>query len=171
MTPSSSHQPVTVRLMNADDVPTVAHWVATVPLWQRYGLTTPKAQSLLTTGLAQGDLLLVADVPLADGRAGGVAWCMPQGAFGRSPYLRLLGVRADLAGQGVGGVLLETLERRLVETADALFLLVSDFNTAAQAFYRRHGYMQAGAIASYVLPEVTELIFWKKLSSAQEQPL
>ena len=42
--------------------------------------------------------------------------------------------------------------------------LVSDFNTDAQHFYERHGYVRAGALAGLVLPDVTELIYWKRLS-------
>ena len=44
-----------------------------------------------------------------------------------------------------------------------LFLLTSDFNEGAQRFYRRMGYTQIGAIPSYVVPDVTELIFRKQL--------
>ena len=46
-----------------------------------------------------------------------------------------------------------------------VFLLVSDFNTTAQAFYRRLGYEQVGAIPGYVVPGITELIFRKRASS------
>ena len=166
MTSSGSRQPIAIRALRTDDIPTVALWVADMPLWQRYGLTTARARRLLSGGLAADDVLLVADVPAPEGTACGLAWCLPRGAFGRSPYLRLLGVRADFSGRGIGGALLEALEHRLAGAAGELFLLVSDFNVAAQAFYRRHGYTQIGAIADYVLPQVAELIFWKRLSPA-----
>ncbi len=83
------------------------------------------------------------------------------GAFGRSDYLRLIGVRADCAGQGIGAALLSEVEARA--TSRDLLLLVSDFNEGAQRFYRRMGYEQIGAIPGYVLPDVTELIFRKRL--------
>jgi hypothetical protein len=44
-----------------------------------------------------------------------------------------------------------------------LFLLVADFNTDAQQFYQRRGYEQVGAIPAYVLPDVTELIYRKRV--------
>jgi ribosomal protein S18 acetylase RimI-like enzyme len=44
-----------------------------------------------------------------------------------------------------------------------VFLLTSDFNEDAQAFYRRLGYQQVGAIPDYVVPGITELIFYKRL--------
>ena len=166
MAPPGSHPPAAIRAMDTGDIPTIARWVAATPLWRRYGLTVSEVGALLERGLAGGDLLLVADAPAPDGKAGGLAWCLERGAFGRSPYLRLLGVRADLAGHGIGSALLDALERRLAGSAGELFLLVADFNAAAQRFYRRRGYVQAGAIDGYVLPGVTELLFWKRLPPA-----
>ena len=65
----------------------------------------------------------------------GFAWCLPEGAFGRSFYLRLLGVRADLTGRGVGAELLAAVESQAFESNSDMFLLVSDFNQAAHRFF------------------------------------
>ncbi len=150
----------TIRPMKESDIPLLAAWMVETPLWQRYGMTTAQATAGFENGLARGDWLMTAD---ADAAACGFAWAMPKGTFGRSPYLRLIGVRADRAGGGIGAALLREIERRSVETANELFLLVSDFNEPAQRFYRQHGYVQIGAIAGYVVPEITELIFRKRL--------
>jgi ribosomal protein S18 acetylase RimI-like enzyme len=85
------------------------------------------------------------------------------GAFSRSPYLRLIGVHPDHSGAGVGSALIAQAEAEVRPTNHELFLLVSDFNTDAQRFYQRNGYEQVGAIPGYVVPDVTELIFWKRL--------
>lgn len=151
---------MSLRPMQESDLAGLAAWMVETPLWQRYGLTAERAVSSFRRGLAQGDWLIVAE---ADGTACGFAWVIPGGAFGRSPYLRLIGVRADKAGAGVGALLLTEMERRTAESADDLFLLVSDFNEAAQGFYRRQGYIQIGSIPGYVLPDVTELIFRKRV--------
>jgi ribosomal protein S18 acetylase RimI-like enzyme len=93
----------------------------------------------------------------------GFAWAIPRGTFGRNPYLRLIGVRGEFAGRGIGARLLGEIERKAAEASSDLFLLVSDFNEGGQRFYKRQGYEQIGAIPGYVLPEVTELIFRKRL--------
>lgn len=157
--------PIRLRPLRQDDLPELAAWLPEVPLWRRYQLTAAGLEGQLQAALAAGDLLLVAD---AGGfRAGGLAWCVPRGMFGRSPYLRLFGVRPELAGQGVGGRLLAGLERALGPESD-LFLLVAEFNAAAQRFYERRGFARVGEIPGYVLPEVAELLYRKRLTPAAD---
>jgi ribosomal protein S18 acetylase RimI-like enzyme len=148
-----------IRLMTENDIPLLSAWMVELPLMKRYNLTVARAAANFETGMARGDWLVTAD---GESAACGFAWGMPRGAFGRSPYLRLIGVRADAAGKGVGAALLGEIERRGAEEADDLFLLVSDFNQDAQRFYRRHGYEQVGALPDYVLSNVSELIFRKR---------
>ncbi|MBK9745169.1 MAG: GNAT family N-acetyltransferase [Chloroflexi bacterium] len=146
-----------IRPLNAEDVTVVAAWVVTIPLWQRYGASADVLAQRLLMAL-DTDLILTADT---DDQAVGLAWCVPTGGFGRSAYLRMLGVRPDQAGGGVGAALLSALEATLA--SHDLFLLTSDFNVDAQRFYQRQGYEQIGAIPGYVLPDVTELIYRKRL--------
>ncbi|MBN8635922.1 MAG: GNAT family N-acetyltransferase [Anaerolineae bacterium] len=146
-----------IRPLNAEDVTVVAAWVVTIPLWQRYGASTDVLAQRLLMAL-DTDLILTADT---DDQAVGLAWCVPKGGFGRSAYLRMLGVRPDQAGAGVGAALLSALEATVA--SHDLFLLTSDFNVDAQRFYQRQGYEQIGAIPGYVLPDVTELIYRKRL--------
>lgn len=150
-----------IRAMTLDDAPLLAAWMVETPLWQRYQLTADRAVENFKAGLARGDWLFTADSELP---ACGFAWVLPGGAFGRSPYLRLIGVHPQMIGAGIGAKLLHTVEQRTLEIAQDLFLLVSDFNLEAQRFYQRQGYTQIGAIPGYVLPDVTELIFRKRLS-------
>lgn len=146
-----------IRPLNAEDVTVVAAWVVTIPLWQRYGASAEVLAQRLLMAL-DTDLILTADT---DDQAVGLAWCVPQGGFGRSAYLKMLGVRPDQAGTGVGAALLSALEATVA--SHDLFLLTSDFNVDAQRFYQRQGYEQIGAIPGYVLPDVTELIYRKRL--------
>lgn len=153
---------ILIRPMQLDDIPTVVDWMVQTPLWQRYGLTQAGATVMLELALAEGDWLLTADI--GEHRSIALAWCVPDGGFSRSPYLRLIGVRPDRSGVGIGGALLRTIEAQATEaSADHLLLLVSDFNEPAQYFYRRLGYAQVGALPGYVLPDVAELIYYKRL--------
>ena len=151
-----------IRLMQPEDIPAIAHWMVELPLWQRYHVTEVGAIAQFSEALRGDDLLLVTGEP----DPVGFAWCLRNGAFGRSDYLRLIGVRADCEGQGIGAALLTEVEAR-AQSRD-LFLLTSDFNEGAQRFYRRMGYEQIGAIPGYVVADVTELIFRKRLRGNDE---
>lgn len=151
-----------VRSMTPDDIPTVAAWMVETPLWQRYHLTIERARQNFEKAFERNEVLLVADIG-TDNIGCGFAWCLPQGGFGRSMYLRLIGVRQDRARAGIGAALLKGAEEAALKVGHELFLLVSDFNLDAQRFYQRQGYTQIGAIPGYVLPDVTELLYWKQL--------
>lgn len=153
-----------VRSMQPEEIPIVSRWLITLPLMQRYHLTEASAQRMFEQGFSREDHLMVVDGEHAT--ACGFAWVTPQGVFGRSAYLRLIGVRPDFASQGLGSLLLEEAEQFAFDAGRDFFLLVSDFNVQAQNFYRRHGFKQIGAIPGYVLPDVTELIFWKPYLTA-----
>lgn len=153
---------ISIRNLIPADIPVIAAWLPDLPLMVRYGMSAERTRQNLSAALATGDLLLTADS--GDLQACGLAWCMPRGMFGRSPYLRLLAVRAGLSGGGIGSALLQALEERLIGQHNWLFLLVTEDNVAAQRFYARHGYGQIGAISGYVLPEVVECLFAKRLT-------
>ncbi len=149
-----------IRSMLAEDVPTLARLMASDPLWQRYGVTDASAAQRLRAGLAQGATIAVAEV---DGNMAGFIWYVARGAFDRSGYIELIGVQPHMRGRGVGRALMGAAEAELFAHASDVFLLVSDFNHAAQAFYRRLGYEQVGAIPGYVVTGVAELVFRKRL--------
>jgi ribosomal protein S18 acetylase RimI-like enzyme len=149
---------LTIRPMNLDDAPAVAAIMAGNVLWQRYGVTVDSAARRLQRGLAAGATLAVAEV---DGDVAGFVWWVAEGAFQRSGYIMLLGVAPGMHGQGIGRALLAHAEAALFAASSSIVLLVSDFNVEAQRFYQRHGYTQAGALPDYVLPGVSELIYYK----------
>lgn len=158
---------VSFRPMTHKDAELLAGWIPQVPLWQRYGLTSERAFSLLLGGLDAGDVLPVA-VLEGEWIPAGFAWVLPRGAFGRSPYLRWFGIRPGLHGQGLGSALLAHVELLAAEHGRELFLLAADFNIEAQRFYIRHGYVQAGTLPDYVVPGVAELLYFKRLEARAE---
>ena len=147
-----------IRPMRADDVLALARLMMTDPLWQRYDVTETSAARRLRDGIAEGAAIAVAEV---NGVPAGFIWHVARGAFDRSGYIKLIGVRPEARRQGVGRALMEHAEAALFARSADVFLLVSDFNHAGQAFYRRLGYEQIGAIPDYVVPGVAELVFRK----------
>lgn len=147
-----------LRPMVLADVPAVAAIMAGSALWQRYGVTVESASLRLQRGLATNATITVAEVA---GRVAGFVWSVSEGAFQRSGYIMLFAVAPGMHGQGIGRALLSHAEAALFAVSSSIMLLVSDFNDEAQRFYRRCGYAQVGALPDYVLPGVSELIYYK----------
>ena len=149
-----------VRHAVAADLAPLAAGLAGLDLMKRYGRDEPKLAADLAQALARGDGLLLA---VEAGRPVGMAWFLKQGTFGLGGYLKLMAVLPSAQSRGVGAGLLTVFEARLAETAAHGFLLCSDFNASAQAFYERHGWSRVGSLPGLVLPDVAELIYWKRL--------
>jgi len=157
---TSKTRPGTLRIrkLREQDILTCAKLVAAIPLWQRYRYDELRCARDLRAALKRRDRLTVA---LWEGTIAGLAWVLPQGGFGRIPYLKLLGVRTEARNLGVGAALLRAAERE-----GDLLLLVSDFNRRAQRFYAAMDYRRIGSIPDLVLPGVTEIILLKRAAAA-----
>lgn len=148
-------------LADADVAPLAAE-LARLPLMQRYRRTAEALTADLAAGLARGDGLL-AWRDAAAGAARGLAWFLPGGTLGLGGYLRLLAVVPAAQKRGAGGELLAAFERGVAAVSRHAFLLVSDFNTAAQRFYLGRGYREVGRLPALLVADVDELILWKRL--------
>jgi ribosomal protein S18 acetylase RimI-like enzyme len=148
-----------IRPMVSGDVPALARLMAGDALWQRYGVTEESAARRLRAGFTSDATIAVAEI---DGELVGFVWYVERGAFNRSGYILLIGVWGDMRGVGVGRALMAHAEAALFAQAADIFLLVSDFNAAAQAFYKRLGYERVGTISGYIAPDINELIFRKR---------
>ena len=147
---------IKVRAMQANDISSLVDWILETPLWQRYKLSKEALSKNFQTALKTNDQIVVA---VNAEQICGFAWLQPKGFLSRSPYLKMIGVKEDCQAMGIGQKLIKFLEQDKTE----LFLLTSDFNTAAQKFYKKLGYCQIGKIPNYILDDVDELIFYKKL--------
>ena len=133
-------------------------------LWQRYGVSYEKALARFSSADPARDIILIAEI---DGTPVGFCWYVPKGAFNRCGYIQLIGVAPDKQRQGIGEAMLEEAETLCSAESREMFLTVSDFNASAQDFYHRMGYEQAGALPGFVLPDITELIYRKRLGDPQ----
>lgn len=149
-----------LRPATAADLPPLAAGLARLPLMVRYGRAAPRIEGDLAAALVRGDGLLLA---VEDGRLAGLAWFLRQGTFGLGGYLRLMAVLPEAQARGAGAALLAAFEAEVAAVSGHAFLLCSDFNDAAQRFYERHGYARVGALPGLVLPDVAELVYWKRL--------
>jgi ribosomal protein S18 acetylase RimI-like enzyme len=151
---------MTVRDARADELAALAHAVANQPLLQRYEIAGDRLAQLLGEAHGRGDPLIVVE---EGGRARGFCWFLPSGTLGAGGYLRLIALEPGTEGRGLGGALLDELERRVALSSRHLFLLVSHWNSAAQRFYVRRGYLEVGRLPAFVRADTDELIFHKRL--------
>ena len=150
---------IVIRPLRAEDILAIATWVAATPLWQRYGVTADAFAQRLRDGLAAGAMIYVAEHARV---VAGFVWLVERGAFNRSGYVQLIGVHPTARGGGIGHALMQFAEEKTFAQGRDLFLLTSDFNTAAQKFYERLGYQRVGKLDDYVIAGVSEWIYWKK---------
>ena len=151
---------MSVRPLAAADVPHLAEALAPLPLLARYGRRADRLAADLLAGLARGEGLLAWE---ESGEALGLAWFLRDGTFGLGGYLRLIALAPGAAGRGAGAGLLAAFEAEVALSSRHAFLLVSDFNEGAQRFYQRHGWSRVGALPGLVLPDVAEVVYWKRL--------
>ena len=149
-----------LRALRMNDCQSAAEIVGANTIWRdTYRYTTEAAARDLLYASSHGDYVLGA----FDKEVIGFCWIVPKGGFGRSPYLRLIAVNPHTQSKGIGATLLDRAEADFKKTSKHLFLMVSDFNSRAQAFYAARGYHRVGNVPQFVLPTVDEQIWMKEL--------
>jgi ribosomal protein S18 acetylase RimI-like enzyme len=122
---------------------------------------SPKERALafLSEGLTKEEIYVALDTK---GGCLGYIWFTLTGAFSRFPYVRNIAIKKSYRGKGIGRKLLSFFEEKGFNASPTVFLLVSNFNTKAQKFYREMGYQEVGRIPDLVRRGVTEHIMMKK---------
>ena len=151
---------MTVRPLARAEIPALAAALAGLPLMVRYGRDAAALARSLEAAAGRGEGLLVAE---EDGAVRGLAWFLPAGTLALGGYLRLIAVVPGAEGRGTGLALLKAFEAETARHSAHAFLLVSDFNAGAVRFYEREGYTRVGPLPGLVLPDVAELLYWKRL--------
>lgn len=153
-----------IRPMSPNDLDAVAEIVDLNPLWHRYQFRAQEANVCFENAISQPNDRLLVSVNKKD-TITGFAWFQPTGGLGRAGYLRLIGVHPKFQGKGFGKLLLQSAEECC--QGRAMMLLVSEFNDRGIAFYEREGYERAGSLPGFVLPDVNEVIMWKRTQESQ----
>ncbi len=148
-----------IRPLDPAEIPALAVGLAGLPLMLRYGRDAAALTRALEAARARGEGLLVAD----DGAPRGLAWFLSSGTLALGGYLRLIAVLPGSEGKGTGVALLRAFEAETARLSAHAFLLVSDFNDGAIRFYEREGYARVGAMPGLVVPDVAEMLYWKRL--------
>jgi [ribosomal protein S18]-alanine N-acetyltransferase len=154
-------QPV-IRAMQADDREAVVHLLGESDPWKTLGYSKDDWNRIFCP-TPQGRDCYVA---LLTGQVAGVAIIKQKFLLG--DYLELLGVADCARKQGVGGRLLEYVERLVFDRTKNLFACVSDFNESARAFYKKHGYLEIGPMPNFLIPGSAELLLRKTAGPARE---
>lgn len=150
-----------IRQMHADDRPTVVELLAASEPWQTLGYTETDWNRIFSPTPHDRDCYVV---DLA-GQIVGVAIVKQKFLLG--DYLELLAVAECARQKGTGSQLLEHIERLVFERTKNLFACVSDFNTRARAFYRRHGFQEIGPMPNFLIPGNAELLLRKTAGPAR----
>lgn len=91
--------------------------------------------------------------------------------FHSFPYLHMIAVREDMRGAGLGTGLMDFFEQDVLAKGrnrirTKAFLTVGSFNSAAEAFYRKRGYVELAAIDGLFRRGISEKLMMKKVTPA-----
>lgn len=76
-------------------------------------------------------------------------------------YVQILCVRPDCRGQGLGSVLLQWAEQRILRDSPNVFICVSSFNAGARRLYERRGFQVVGVLRELLVRSHDEILLRK----------
>lgn len=88
----------------------------------------------------------------------------------KGPYLEFLAILPPHQGGGIGAAILDWMESEASPAARNAWVLASDFNERALAFYQRHGYLPVAPLPDVAADGFTEILLRKRLRPATGQP-
>jgi ribosomal protein S18 acetylase RimI-like enzyme len=144
-----------IRTYRAEDREAVIAILAGSDPWKRLGYGAAEWQRLFELPLRDREGFIIE----ADGAVVGLALLRPRFLLGE--YVELLAIAPDAQGKGLGQLLLAHLEKLVFARANNLFVCVSDFNSGARRFYRRHGYEEIGPIPNLLIEGSAEILMRK----------
>lgn len=152
-----------IRSMQTADREAVVRLLADSDPWKALGYTGTDWNRIFAP-IPLGRESLVAEI---DGKVAGVALVREKFLLG--DYLELLGVAPWARKTGIGGALLAHVERAVFARTKNLFACVSDFNAAARAFYKKHGFQEIGPMPDFLIPGSAEMLLRKTAGPARDR--
>jgi diamine N-acetyltransferase len=149
--------PVTLRAVTAADAALLGPGLAAIDPWRRANYP----HAALTGYLTRLDPAANRFAIDADGALAGVI--SVREPWLRGPYLELLGLLPPAQGRGIGAAVMGWFEEQAPGSASSLWVLCSDFNAGALAFYERHGFRRVTALEGLVGEGFTEILLRRKL--------
>jgi GNAT superfamily N-acetyltransferase len=148
--------------MVPEDRPAVIAMLIGSDPWKRLGYAVDFWERIFTPlPLGRESVIL-----LQAGHVSGIALVRSKFLFG--DYLELLAVTPSLTGQGLGRLLLAHVESLAFTRGKNLFACVSDFNTGARRFYRRHGFVEVGPLPDLLVVGSAEILLRKTTGPVKE---
>jgi GNAT superfamily N-acetyltransferase len=148
---------VTLRAITGVDADALGPALAAIDPWRRANFPA----AALTGYLTRPDPAASRFAIDAEGALAGVV--AVREPWLRGPYLELLGLLPPAQGQGIGAAVLDWFEAEAPAGASSLWVLCSDFNTGALAFYERHGFQRVTLLDGLVGAGLTEILMRKRL--------
>lgn len=148
---------VQLTAITKDDANALGAGLAAIDPWRRMGY----AAEALSGYLVRPDPAAHRFAIWAEGAlAGAISVREP---WLRGPYLELLGLLSNSQRRGVGQAAMDWFESEAPRSAGNLWVICSEFNSGALAFYKRHGFVEATALEDLVFPDFTEILLRKPL--------
>ena len=127
-------------------------------LGKRYFSAEGSARKSINEGFRKGEIYVALD---KDNNCKGFVWVILNGIFHSFPYIHIVAVKSEDRGQGIGKILLKSVEEIFYKDYSKLFLLVADFNPEAKRLYERIGYSVIGDIPNLYRNGITECLMMK----------
>ncbi len=102
-------------------------------------------------------------IAVDDGQFIGFISYSEAGMFSGFPYIQLFVIAENVRNKGYGNKVLDVFENAMRISSSKVFLLVGDFNSKAQSFYEKRGYLKVGSIPNFHKEAVTEHLMMKVL--------
>jgi GNAT superfamily N-acetyltransferase len=149
--------------MRPEDREPVIALLANGDPWKRLGYSKEEWERIFTP-LPQGRETFVVE---QEGTVAGVAILRRKFLLG--DYLELLAVEGSAKGKGLGGRLLAHVESQVFPQSKNLFACVSDFNSEARQFYKKHGFQEIGPMPNLLVPGSAEILLRKTAGPTREK--